>query len=43
MDVEASIRGERLDIGVFAPRFLLGGEGAGVVVEGIREVLEGCR
>ena len=41
MDVEASVTEDGLNVGVFAPRFMLGEQGASKVVEGIKGILSG--
>lgn len=41
MDVEASVTEDGLNIGVFAPRFMLSEVEAARMVEGIRVVLSG--
>ena len=41
MDIEASVTGDRLNIGVFAPRFLMDDERAVEVVDEITAVLGG--
>ena len=43
MDIEASVTGDRLNIGVFAPRFLMDGRGASEMALGIQGVLGGLR
>ena len=41
MDVEASVTGARLSVGVFAPRFLMDGEAAGGLISEISGGLVG--